>query len=77
MSSGLGDAVEGTLMFITSKPTNSPSPYLCIRMSMAIMPKGFAVVLLRRVHLVSQLYSRARSRSKTKEEAASIEPAQS
>ncbi|MAH61226.1 MAG: phosphoesterase [Legionellales bacterium] len=46
MSSGLGDAVEGTFdKLITSKPTNSPSPYLCILDEYGYYAvKGFAVV---------------------------------
>ena len=46
MSSGLGDAVEGTFeSLIESKPTNSPSPYLCVLDEYGYYAvKGFAVV---------------------------------
>ncbi len=46
MSSGLGDAVEGTFeKLIESKPTNAPSPYLCILDEYGYYAvKGFAVV---------------------------------
>ncbi|MAJ82511.1 MAG: phosphoesterase [Legionellales bacterium] len=46
MSSGLGDAVEGTFeALIESKPTNSPSPYLCVLDEYGYYAvKGFAVV---------------------------------
>lgn len=46
MASGLGDAVEGTYQdVITRKPTNSPTPYLCIMDEYGYYAvKGFAVV---------------------------------
>lgn len=46
MAAGLGDAVEGTYReVITRKPTNSPTPYLCILDEYGYYAvKGFAVV---------------------------------
>ena len=46
MAAGLGDAVEGTYReLITRKPTNAPTPYLCVLDEYGYYAvQGFAVV---------------------------------